>query len=91
MPAAVEFASRAAELFEGLPEDNIGRVIASTFEGPKSVMNIVSAVGAPGKFPEVVAFGVEMQQLLTSSHGRTGSIRHGSLGRRWRRALCSRG
>jgi len=66
---AVEFASRAAELFEGLPEDNIGRVIASTFEGPKSVMNIVSAVGAPGKFPEVVAFGVEMQQLMTSVTG----------------------
>lgn len=66
---AVEFASRAAELFEGLPEDNIGRVIVSTFEGPKSVMNIVSAVGLPGKFPEVAAFGVEMQQLLTSTTG----------------------
>jgi hypothetical protein len=66
---AADFASRGAELFEGLPEDNIGRVVVSTFDGPKPVMNIVSAVGAPGKFPEVLAFGVEMQQLLTSTTG----------------------
>ena len=66
---AAEFANRGAELFEGLPEDNIGRVVVTTFDGPKPVMNIVSAVGAPGKFPEVLAFGVEMQQLLTSTTG----------------------
>ena len=66
---AAEFASRAAELFEGLPEDNIGRVVVSTFEGPKPVMSLVSAVAAPGKLPEVLAFGVEMQQLLTSTTG----------------------
>jgi hypothetical protein len=66
---AAEFASRAAELFEGLPEDNIGRVIVSTFDGPKPVMNVVTAVAVPGRFPEVTAFGVEMQQLLTSTTG----------------------
>ena len=66
---AAEFASRAAELFEGLPEDNIGRVVVSTFDGPKPVMSVVSAVTAPGKLPEVLAFGVEMQQLLTSTTG----------------------
>jgi hypothetical protein len=32
-------------------------------------MSIVSAVGAPGKLPEVTAFGVEMQELLTSTTG----------------------
>jgi len=66
---AAEFANRGAELFEGLPEDNIGRVVVSTFDGPKPVMSIVSAVGAPGKLPEVTAFGVEMQELLTSTTG----------------------
>ncbi len=66
---AAEFANRGAELFEGLPEDNIGRVVVSTFDGPKPVMSIVSAVGAPGKLPEVTAFGVEMQELLASTTG----------------------
>lgn len=66
---AAEFANRGADFFEGLPEDNIGRVVASNFEGPKPVMSVVSAVAAAGRLPEVLAFGVEMQQLLTSTTG----------------------
>ena len=88
---AAEFANRGAELFEGLPEDNIGRVVVSTFDGPKPVMSIVSAVGAPGKLPEVTAFGVEMQELLASTTGEPAAFVIRNFGTRWRRALRSGG
>ena len=64
---AAEFAGRAHELFEGAPEDNINRIVASTFSDPKAVMSVVSAIGVPGKFAEVMAFGLEMQQLMAST------------------------
>ena len=54
---------------KGFPRTTSGGCVVSTFEDPKPVMNVVSAVGAPGKLPEVTAFGVEMQQLLTSTTG----------------------
>ncbi len=64
---ATEFAGRAAELFIGASEDNIGRIVASTITDPKAVMSVVNAVAVPGKLAEVGAFGVEMQQLMTST------------------------
>ena len=56
-------------LFDGPPEDNIGRLVVSNFAEPKAVMNIVSAVAHAGRAAEVMAFGVEMQQVLTSTTG----------------------
>ena len=67
--ATADFGIRSAELFDGPPEDNIGRLIVSNFAEPKAVMNIVSAVAQPGRAAEVTAFGVEMQQVLTSTTG----------------------
>jgi hypothetical protein len=64
---AAEFAGRAHELFEGAPEDNINRIVASTFSDPKAVMSVVSAVAVPGKFADVMGFGLEIQQLMASS------------------------
>lgn len=67
--AAAEYGIRAAELFEGSPEDNLGRLVVSTFEDPKPIMSVVSAVAVPGKAAEVMAFGLEMQQVLASTTG----------------------
>jgi hypothetical protein len=63
---AAEFAGRAHELFEGAPEDNVNRIVASTFSDPKTLMSIVSATAVPGKFADVMAFGLEIQQLMAS-------------------------
>ena len=67
--ATADFGIRSAELFDGPPEDNIGRLVVSNFAEPKTVMNIVSAVAHAGRAADVTAFGVEMQQVLTSTTG----------------------
>ena len=51
------------------PEDNIGRLVVSNFAEPKTAINIVSAVTHAGRAADVTAFGVEMQQVLTSATG----------------------
>ena len=67
--ATADFGIRSAELFDGPPEDNIGRLVVSNFAEPKTVINIVSAVADAGRAADVTAFGVEMQQVLTSTTG----------------------
>ena len=42
--ATADFGIRSAELFDGPAEDNVGRLVVSTFAEPKAVMNVVSAV-----------------------------------------------
>jgi hypothetical protein len=67
--ATADFGIRSAELFDGPAEDNVGRLVVSTFAEPKAVMNVVSAVSVAGRAAEVMAFGVEMQQVLASTTG----------------------
>ena len=67
--ATADYGIRSAELFDGLAEDNIGRLVVSNIAEPKAVMNVVSAVAHAGRAAEVSAFGVEMQQVLTSTTG----------------------
>jgi hypothetical protein len=67
--ATADYGIRSAELFDGPPEDNIGRLVVTNFAEPKAVMNIVSAVAQAGRAADVTAFGVEMQQVLTSTTG----------------------
>ena len=62
------------------PEDNIGRLVVSNFAEPKAVMNIVSAVAHAGRAAEVTAFGVEMQQVLTSTTGQPAAFVVGMSG-----------
>ncbi len=78
--ATAEYGIRSAELFDGPPEDNVGRLVVSTFAEPKAVMNVVSAVALPGRAPEVMAFGVEMQQVLTSTTGQPAAFVIGMSG-----------
>ena len=66
--ATAEYGVRAAELFEGAAQDNLGRLVVSTMQEPRPVMN-VSAVASPGRAADVTAFGMEMHQAVTSATG----------------------
>ena len=65
--ATAEYGIRAAELFEGAPEDNLGRLVVSTMQEPRPVMSVISAIGVPGRAADVVAFGTEMHQAVSSA------------------------
>ena len=67
--ATAEYGVRAAELFEGAPEDNIGRLVVSTIQEPRPVMNVISAITAPGKAADMMAFGTEMHEIVTAVTG----------------------
>jgi hypothetical protein len=67
--ATAEYGVRAAELFEGAAEDNIGRLVVSTIQEIRPVMNVISAVASAGRAADVAAFGMEMHQAVTSATG----------------------
>ncbi len=81
--ATAEYGTGAAELFEGAAEDNIGRLVVSTIQEPRTVMSVISATAFPGRAADVVVFGTECTRPWLGDGGAGGVRCVGLRSFRW--------